>query len=92
MTPPRPTAPPADPDLSELPRNVDRSTAAELVTKFFFPVSNRTLERWEIDWRFVNGKGVCDTAKLFAVAQAKLDAAPLIPSVRRRHSQPAEAI
>jgi hypothetical protein len=81
----------ADFDLSELPRRTDRNTAAELVTKFFFPVANRTLEVWPITWRYVNGKAVCETAELFAVAQAKLDAAPLIPSVRRRSSQTAAA-
>jgi hypothetical protein len=42
------------------------------------------LEVWPITWRLVNGKAVCETAELFAVAQAKLEAAPFIPSVRRR--------
>jgi hypothetical protein len=90
MTPQQPT-PSAGYDLADLPRRVDRSTAAELATKFFFPVSSRTLEVWPVTWRLVNGKAVCETAELFAVAQAKLDAAPLISSVRRRTSQTVEA-
>jgi hypothetical protein len=80
----------ADLDLADLPRRVDRSTAAELVTKYFFPVASRSLEVWPVTWRYVNGKAVAETAELFAVAQAKLEAAPLIPSVRRR-TQTAEA-
>jgi hypothetical protein len=79
--------PPADFDFSELPRRVDRNTAAELVTRHYFPVASRTLEVWPVTWRYVNGKAVCETAELFRVAQEKLDAAPLIPSVRRRPSQ-----
>ena len=73
----------AQPDLSTLPRRVDRKTGAELVSLYFFPVTSRTLEVWPLDWVLVNGKAVSETAELFAVAQAKLDAAPLIRSVRR---------
>jgi hypothetical protein len=71
-------------DLSALPRRVDRKAAARLVAQYFFPVSPRSLEVWPLTWWMVNGKGVCDTAELFAVAQTKLDAAPAIPSIRRR--------
>jgi hypothetical protein len=71
-------------DLSTLPRRVDRKTGAELVKQHYFPVTPRSLELWPLDWLLVNGKGVCETADLFRVAQAKLDAAPSIPSVRRR--------
>jgi hypothetical protein len=79
------------PDFADLPRRVDRNAGAELVSKYFFPVASRTLEVWPITWRHVNGKAVCETAELFAVAQAKLDAAPLIPSVRRPTPQTADA-
>jgi hypothetical protein len=63
---------------------VDRKAAAELVTRHFFPVSPRTLEVWPVGWRHVNGKAVVETAELFAVAQAKLDAAPLVRTSRRQ--------
>lgn len=66
-------APPAD-----LPRRADRRTGAALLTRHLFPVSPRTLERWPLTWRRVNGKAVCETAELFAVAQRKLDEAPAI--------------
>lgn len=74
---------PIAPNLSDLPRRVDRRRAAELVTRHHFPVSHRTLEVWPLTWRHVNGYAVCDTAELFAVAQAKLDAAPPIRGGRR---------
>lgn len=64
------------PDFAEVPRRVDRKTGAELVTHHFFPVSPRSLEAWPLSWLHVNGKAVCETSELFAVAQAKLDAAP----------------
>ncbi len=69
-------------DLSAQSRLVDRKTGAELVTRHAFPVSPRTLEVWPLDWRIVNGRALCETAQLFAVAQAKLDSAPLIRSTR----------
>jgi hypothetical protein len=84
--------PPAELDLADLPRRVDRSTAAELVTKYFFPVASRTLEVWPLTWRMVNGKAVVETAELFAVAQTKLAAAPFIPSTRRRRSPQTAAV
>lgn len=75
-----------NPDMSafsEVPRRVDRKSGAELLTRYFFPVSPRSLEVWPLTWRHVNGKAVCDTAELFAVAQAKLDAAPPIRGGKR---------
>jgi hypothetical protein len=69
-------------DLSALPARVDRKTGAELVARHFFPISPRTLEIWPLDWRHVNGRAVCETAELFAVAQAKLAAAPLVRTSR----------
>lgn len=63
------------PELPSLPPRVDRKAGADLVTRHFFPISPRTLERWPLTWRVVNGKAVCETAELFGLAQAKLDAA-----------------
>jgi hypothetical protein len=64
--------------LLEMPARVDRATAAAVVTRHFFPISSRTLERWPLPTRIVNGKAVIETAELLAVAQSKLDAAPLV--------------
>jgi hypothetical protein len=76
----------AEIDFSTLPRNPSRIRAAELVTLYFFETSPRSLEVWDINWFFVNGKAHCALEELFARAQEKLDRAPLIPSVRRRAS------
>ena len=70
-------------DLTGLPVRVNRHTGAELVTRFLFPVSPRSLEVWPLTWRRVNGYAVCETAELFAVAQTKLDAAPPIRGGKR---------
>ena len=64
------------PDIAALPVRVDRKTGAELVAKFYFPVSPRTLEAWPLMTRQVNGKATVATADLFAYARQKLDAAP----------------
>lgn len=71
------------PNLRTLPVRVDRRAGAELVTRFYFPVSHRSLEAWPLTWRRVNGKAVCDTAELFALAEAKLNAAPAVRGGRR---------
>ena len=78
-----PAGPPAPPDLATLPTNVDRRRGAELVTRYFFPVSHRTLERWPLTGRVVNGRLVFATADLFAHARALMDAAPPIRGGKR---------
>lgn len=77
------------PDLSALPRNVDRRAGADLVTRYFFPVSPRSLEVWPLVWRHVNGKAVVATADLFALAEAKLNAAPPIRGGKRQMQEAA---
>lgn len=68
----------AVPELSELPIRVDRETAAKLLTKYFFRISPRSLERWALAWRLVNGRAHCETADLFAVAESMLADAPRV--------------
>jgi hypothetical protein len=78
------------PNLAELPVNTDREAGAELITRFFFPISKRSLERWPLSWRHVNGKAICPTAELLAEAQRRFDAAPTIRGGHRpRPDQPA---
>ena len=69
--------------LAEQPVNVDRRTGAELITRHFFPISHRSLEAWPLPTRRVNGKAIIPTAKLFELAFAKLNAAPVIMGGRR---------
>jgi hypothetical protein len=70
------------PDLSNLPANVDRKVGAELVTRYYFPTSPRSLERWPVPVVVVNGKAIGSTAAYFAHAQSLLDAA----LARSRHT------
>ena len=71
------------PDFGDLPQRVDRKAGAALLTFHFFPIAARTLEKWPIAWRMLNGRATCRTRELFAVAKAKVDAAPTLPSIRR---------
>jgi hypothetical protein len=75
------------PDLHSLPVRVDRETAAELLTKHFFRVSPRSLERWPLAWRRLNGKAHVETRELFEVAEAMLNAAPAIMGGTRQATQ-----
>jgi hypothetical protein len=72
-----------DVDLATLPKRIDRRAGAELVTRFFFPVSYRTVEAWPLVTKLVNGKAIVDTRELLAYAKAKFDAAPPIRGGRR---------
>lgn len=65
-------------DLSNLPAHLDRTRAAELITHLYFPISRRTLERWPIRWRNVNGKAIASTADLVAEAQRRFEQAPVL--------------
>ncbi len=60
------------PDLSAFPARMDRRRGAAFVTKHYFPVEARTLERWPLTWLHVNGKAVAATSEYAAVAEAKL--------------------
>ena len=73
--------------LALLPANVDRRTGAALITKHLFPVSHRSLEVWPLPSRFVNGRAVVPTAKLFEIAFAKLNAAPVVMGGRSGPSE-----
>jgi hypothetical protein len=66
------------PILAELPVRVSRDTAAELLKQLYFEISPRTLERWPLAWRILNGKAHCETADLFAMAEARVAEAPVI--------------
>ena len=70
-------------DLADLPVRVTREDAARLLTKYFFKTSPRTLERWPVTWRRVNGRAHVETTELFAVAEAMLAEAPSITGGRK---------
>jgi hypothetical protein len=61
-----------------LPMRVGRRAAAAIVSERYFPVSYRTLERWPLNWRRINGRAVANTDELLAEAQRRVDDAPVI--------------
>ena len=62
-------------EMDKLPRRVDYRRAAELISEYFFPISHRTLERWDLKKIKVNGKNTVGTEEVFAEAAARLEAA-----------------
>jgi hypothetical protein len=71
------------PDLQDLPVRLTRKQAAKLVSHHYFEVSPRSLERWPISWRWINGRAHCLTTDLLVLAQSKLDAVPSVMGGRR---------
>jgi hypothetical protein len=66
--------------LTRLPVNVNRQIGAELITRYFFPISPRSLEVWPLPTKRVNGKAIMQTANLFEIAFARLSSAPVVMS------------
>ncbi|MBD0271526.1 MAG: hypothetical protein ICV73_06310 [Acetobacteraceae bacterium] len=71
------------PDLAAYPVRMDRRGLAAFITKEFFPISPRSLEKWPLTWQRVNNKAVSLTAEAAAVAEAKLDEATPIRGGKR---------
>lgn len=65
-------------DLDNLPVRMDRRMAASVISRFYFPVSHRTLETWPVGWRIVNGRALAETDEILAFAARKLAMAPAI--------------
>jgi hypothetical protein len=63
---------------------MSRDEAAAMLSRHFFPISKRTLERWPLAIRRVNGRALYETEELIALAQAKLDAAQPVMSGRHQ--------
>ncbi len=51
------------------PRFLTRKSAAALVSKLYFPVSKRTLERWPIAARRVHGRALLERDEVIAHAE-----------------------
>ena len=65
-------------DLAGLPPRVTRQQAAEILNDFYFKISPRSLERWPIAWRLINGRAHGDLADIIAHADSMVDSAPII--------------
>jgi hypothetical protein len=52
--------------MADAPRLIDRKTAAALVSANYFSVSERTLRRWPLATRAINGRALLDREELIA--------------------------
>ena len=66
--------------LDVLPKHSDKRDGAEVISKHLFKVSHRTLERWPLEWRHVNGKAVTPTAELLLEAWRRFSTGPVVKS------------
>jgi hypothetical protein len=56
----------------------DKKQLAEIHNRYFGPVSPRSLERWPISWRKVNGRNIGSVRDFLALAKTRFESAPLI--------------
>ena len=66
------------PDFDALPLHVDRERGAALISEFYFPISPRSLERWPVETRRLNGRAIMSTRELLGEARRRFDEAPAI--------------
>lgn len=64
--------------LLDLPVRVPRKRAAEIVSKHVFETSHRTMERWPIPVRHLNGQAHFETRDVLMEAFRRLHAAPVL--------------
>jgi hypothetical protein len=55
-----------------MPNNADRKTLAAIISFELFPVSPRTMERWPLVVRRVNGRAIAKTSDALTIAENKL--------------------
>lgn len=64
--------------LSQYREHLTREEAADAITRHFFPIKRRTLERWKVPVTHLNGKACLATRDVFEEAQRRVDAAACI--------------
>jgi hypothetical protein len=70
---------PPEPDPDRMPiMNGDKIQLAEIYDRYFGKLSPRTLERWPITWRKVNGRNVSSVRDFLALSKRMFESAPLI--------------
>lgn len=63
---------------------ITRREAAELISREYFPIRPKTLEKWPLTVRRVNGRALLDVGELRAFCTAKIKAAPKYRSAGRK--------
>jgi hypothetical protein len=72
----------SDPDLMPI-RYGDRHQLAFIHQRYYGPLSSRTLEAWNLQWRRVNGRAVADVRAFLAEAERRFNDAPVVMGGRR---------
>jgi hypothetical protein len=72
---------PREPNPDEMPiRYGSREQLADIHGHYYGPISHRTLERWPLRWRKVNGRAVAEVREFLAEAERRFREAPVIMS------------
>ena len=70
---------PPEPDPDRMPiAHGDKIQLAEIHNRYFGKLSPRSLERWPIVWRKVNGRNVSSVREFLALSKRRFESAPLI--------------
>lgn len=80
--------PEPDPDLMPIVYG-DKFQLAEIHGRYFGPVSHRSLERWPLVWRRVNGRNIGLVRDFLKEAKRRFDSAPEIKGGSGAASAPA---
>jgi hypothetical protein len=59
-------------------RHGSRAQLADIHCYYYGPISHRTLERWPLRWRKVNGRAVADVREFLSEAERRFRAAPVV--------------
>lgn len=76
---------PREPDAAALPKRVTRKQAAQILTRYFFPISPRTLEAVSLPYVSLPGMpALIETEALLAWAEERLASAVRLTGGRKR--------
>jgi hypothetical protein len=79
-------------NLDALPARMDRREGAALVSRHFFKIAPRSLERWPLTEVFINKRVQIETRELVAEAERRLAAAGPAPDRGTLPNRPAASV
>lgn len=62
-------------EKERLPIYINRRKAAEVISRHYFPLSHRSLEKWPVKYLNVNNKALVETNEILSIAYKKLELA-----------------
>jgi hypothetical protein len=70
---------PPEPDPDRMPiMHGDKIQLAQIHNRYFGKLSPRSLERWPLTWRKVNGRNVSSVRDFLELSKSKFESAPLV--------------